>query len=562
MQPAYPASSPQSHPPRVGIVEALYAVCVAWILYSLAMPLADLPLPHARIEALPKWLPGPPTTIYSLVAFMLPELVLVGWLALAASRLGGPASTPMAATVGVWCVWLKVRLQVWGAALPSGWLAIALVALVLVAVAGAAYARRRGTPVRRFRPARSPLVYPGFALLCGLGAIWLLDFFATSYPSYWRGGFAQRQLGWLQLAFCLLTLVAATAPTMLESASRLVANVEGKLHSERAGLVRVTLGFVAAAWFAGVLMFVLAAKSAGQPVPATASELVRVPLWCALAWLGYRWGDQVPRAPRILGPALLVVGICFALLAAIGDAGQVLLNLAVLAVYANAVALCWRLRRGWSRAIAVIVGSAILLVAIGVALTTVGPSHGPQHVALRIAATQDPFHAHDPYLAQLRWFGAEAGLRGFGIGAIPWCGYMGTMFGECVTGVPRQTPSDYSYFGLVGAWGLAGACAVVLCLVVWLLALARSALPRSALEAQAVSQQLLAAWLTGVFASAMLVQAFLTIFGALGSFPMTGVALPLLSLGGSGLAVAAVFSGLAASALTTPTAAASTLKGR
>jgi cell division protein FtsW (lipid II flippase) len=98
---------------------------------------------------------------------------------------------------------------------------------------------------------------------------------------------------------------------------------------------------------------------------------------------------------------------------------------------------------------------------------------------------------------------------------------------------------------LVGVWGAPVAWLLWLALVLWLLRL----LPQRA-EMQHLAQQgsvnldALGLWAVTLFAVTNLVQAAVTVLGTLAVTPMTGITLPMLSLGASSLWVCAFFAGL------------------
>jgi hypothetical protein len=164
------------------------------------------------------------------------------------------------------------------------------------------------------------------------------------------------------------------------------------------------------------------------------------------------------------------------------------------------------------------------------------------------------------FLPRLHWFMQSAPGSGYGLGHTPWCGHAGHLGAACEVwngklgklvdngaGVPWQISSDYSMAALVGVWGAPVALLLWLALVLWLLRL----LPQRS-EMQHLAQQgsvnldALGLWAVTLFAVTSLVQAAVTVLGTLALTVMTGITLPLLSLGASSLWVCAFFAGLGA----------------
>jgi hypothetical protein len=172
------------------------------------------------------------------------------------------------------------------------------------------------------------------------------------------------------------------------------------------------------------------------------------------------------------------------------------------------------------------------------------------HIGDRIEATQHPEAAREDFLAVLRWFSAESGLFGFGLGQVPWCGYSNNLGELCTkgTGVPFQIDADYAFVGLIGVWGAAGALLIGLALVLWLLAMLISLLQsQTARDKELRPLGLLQSWMVGLWVIIMLVQVFLTVLGSMGLFVLTGVPLPMMAMGLSSILAVAIFVGLASS---------------
>ena len=64
-----------------------------------------------------------------------------------------------------------------------------------------------------------------------------------------------------------------------------------------------------------------------------------------------------------------------------------------------------------------------------------------------------PFASANDQLALVTWFQRAAPAEGFGLGAVPWCGFAPS---RGCSGVPAQIHSDYTFTALVGVFGAAG----------------------------------------------------------------------------------------------------------
>ena len=85
--------------------------------------------------------------------------------------------------------------------------------------------------------------------------------------------------------------------------------------------------------------------------------------------------------------------------------------------------------------------------------------------AARLESLAAPFASTNDQLALVTWFQRAAPAQGFGIGAVPWCGY--ATAGRC-SGVPAQIHSDYTFTAIVGVFGATAAWAAALGCAVWL----------------------------------------------------------------------------------------------
>jgi cell division protein FtsW (lipid II flippase) len=469
-------------------------------------------------------------------------IALTAWFTLIVGRQRAPSSTLLCVIASIWVA--LMTLTNWGKSwsASTGWIVVCT--LLVAPIFLSRMLSKLGVPWQEARGPRSVLVFPGLVFIAGIGLIWLLDFFAHSYPKFWQGNYPTKHFVDLVHTFSFLTAIASVAPTLLWTFSKVATWLGRPLvgtPKQRIGRVLVWT-LCLAVWIAPPIIYF---RLNGNEVTATCAEMIRVPFWIILGWMAYRWAELVPRWRTLMGVVFAAFVVTMLLLAFTKDMGQVLLNLAVLTIFGSGVTVQWYARP--SRRF--IIGVTVCILILGVltiGLFNIGPYVG-RHIGLRIAALDNPFNAYDEYLALLRWFGGEAGLFGFGIGTVPWCGYFNTLVGTCGGGIPSQTPSDYSYFGLVGVWGFVGAALCVVGLTMWLIVVLRAVFPKRPMDTRAYSPQLLAAWLVSVFGIAMLVQIFLTSMGSLGVFPLTGVTMPLLSLGKASLLVCALYTAFAVS---------------
>jgi len=235
------------------------------------------------------------------------------------------------------------------------------------------------------------------------------------------------------------------------------------------------------------------------------SELVKLCLVAFLAgWIG-RSGQTVK--------GLLLCGILFALVAAAGDFGL----LAQLAI--TVAALLWALSWFWG-------GTAFLALAGGMTFAAAYPSG---HLATRFAVWRDPFGD----VTGAGWQTLQ------GLTAILSGGLTGAGFGLGEVQAVPIVASDFVYAAVAEELGLVG-CATVLAL--WAFVFARGICAAARRAADAPAEALLA---TGIVAS-LAVQLVLNTAGVLNVLPMTGITLPLISLGGSSQATVLLMCGVLA----------------
>ena len=235
------------------------------------------------------------------------------------------------------------------------------------------------------------------------------------------------------------------------------------------------------------------------------SELVKLCLAAFLAgWMG---------KPGRTVKGLALCAALFLMVAASGDFGL----LAQLAI--TVAALLWAASWYWG-------GAAFLLLAGGIALAAAYPSG---HLATRFAVWRDPFGD----VTGAGWQTLQ------GLTAILSGGLTGTGFGLGEVQTVPIVASDFVYAAVAEELGLAG-CVTILAL--WAFVFARGICTAVRRAADAPSEALLT---TGIVAS-LAVQLVLNVAGVLNALPMTGITLPLISLGGSSQATVLLMCGVLA----------------
>lgn len=238
------------------------------------------------------------------------------------------------------------------------------------------------------------------------------------------------------------------------------------------------------------------------------SEMVKLCLVAFLAgWLG-RLHDG-----RKVVNGVVLCGLLFLLVAAAGDFGL----LAQLAI--TVVAMLWAASWLWG-------AISVVALAGGIALVAAHPSG---HLATRFAVWRDPFGD----VTGAGWQTLQ------GLTAILSGGATGTGFGMGEVQSVPIVASDFVYAAVAEELGLVG-CAVVL--ATWAFVLVRGLLSAMRRSADSPVEALLA---TGIVAS-LAVQIILNVAGVLNALPMTGITLPLISLGGSSQATTLLMCGILA----------------
>lgn len=212
-----------------------------------------------------------------------------------------------------------------------------------------------------------------------------------------------------------------------------------------------------------------------------------------------------------------------------GDLGHALVALLFAGVFFGLFGSRWM---RW----AVAAGAALGVSALAASLlqqTPVGPVAWvmdhllPPHAQDRVQALFDPFHADASDLARVRWLLASAGTLGWGPGYVPWQGLAPARVHD---GLPLQGPSDY-VLALVGAlWGRWGGLAMLGATLATFVGAAVVGL-RTALRPGLAPPLRLLAGIGGFGCAVMALKAVLSVGGAAGLLPLTGLPVALVGYG-------------------------------
>jgi Cell cycle protein len=216
------------------------------------------------------------------------------------------------------------------------------------------------------------------------------------------------------------------------------------------------------------------------------------------------------------------------------------------AFLAASVAMWWHLRSGrraWPFTLAVTLFAAWIGVTTA-ALFYLGSVD--QVTATRLESRAAPFASTNDQAALVAWFQRAAPPDGFGIGAVPWCGF--SPAGLC-SGVPAQIHSDYTFTAIVGVFGPLAAWAASLGCALWLHRLIRHhgrvtrGEPRLIASAGhfANDGQALLSWVGVAWVVLTLCQLAVTVAGNLAMLPLTGVTFPFVSFGMTSLVINLAF---------------------
>ena len=445
----------------------------------------------------------------------------------------------------------RVDATLWSA--PAGF-AIALIAAGALLFAFAW--RRRAVQPAAAQTLASRIGYPGLALATGVGWLLLLDLSANAHPgNRYLGLYHQGHL-WLGMLL-LSTLVFLRQPLgrglgwTLAVVDELAARV-----GERFG----RWGRTAAGALVGLLLVAIVGTLLANTRQLT-SEIGRIWLVVGAAWFFFlrggplaermaQSGNGAASLARYIAPLAFVAAVLVGAMLATRDMGPLLIAGYGAGAFLAASVAMWLDRRSGARRIASVLAVLLFgvwIAAITLALFEVGSLD--EVTQGRLESLAAPLASANDQLALVGWFQRAAPWDGFGIGAVPWCGY--SPAGGC-GGVPAQIHSDYTFSALVGAFGWSAAWALTLFCSFWLHRLIRHhgrvtrGEPRLVASAGGVGNddQALLSWIAISWVVLTLCQLAVTVAGNLAVLPLTGVTFPFVSFGMTSLVVNMGFLGL------------------
>jgi cell division protein FtsW (lipid II flippase) len=404
----------------------------------------------------------------------------------------------------------------------------------------------------------SRIGYAGLVVATGLGFLLLLDLSAN-------GNYANRYLAlyhhghlWLgMLALCIVAFLRQPIGRALGWALSMVDALAGRLRRRVGASAMVVVAVL-------LMIGLVGAVGAALPNwPQLTSELGRLWLIVGASWFFFLRGD--PLAERLArdgtsvgslvryvsplaGVALVLVGIQLVT----HDKGPLLIACyGAGAFVAASIAMWWHQRSGAYRGAFALALALFAIWGLAVTLGLFQLGALDEVTAGRLENLAAPLASANDQLALVTWFQRAAPPEGFGLGAVPWCGYANAMTG--CAGVPAQIQSDYTLTALVGVFGWTTAAAVAIGCAVWLHRLIRHhnrvtrGEPRLVAAADRVvnDDQALLSWLAVCWVVLALCQLAVTVAGNLAVLPLTGVTFPFVSFGMTSLVVNMAMLGLA-----------------
>jgi cell division protein FtsW (lipid II flippase) len=406
-----------------------------------------------------------------------------------------------------------------------------------------------GRRARRAQAAASRVGYPGFVLATGVGFLLLLDL--SAHASHGNRYLALYHQGHLWLAMLALSVLVFLRQPIGRGLAWSLAMAEGLAHAVGRRLGGAgTLALLLA--IAALLYIAFGALLANKRQ--LTSEVGRLWLLLGAAWFFYMRGTPLAERLARSGTSLrslarYVLPLAFVALVLLGamvvtrDMGPLLIaGYAAGAFLAASIAMWAHLRFGSTtsaHALAVVLFVG-WIVAITLALFQVGALD--EVTAGRLENLAAPLASANDQLALITWFQQVAPPAGFGLGAVPWCGYGGS---PGCPGVPAQIQSDYTFTAMVGAFGWAAAWALTVGCAVWLHRLVRHHGRVTRGEPQLVAsagrvandEQGLLSWIAVAWVVLTLCQLAVTVAGNLAVIPLTGVTFPFVSFGMTSLVV-------------------------
>jgi cell division protein FtsW (lipid II flippase) len=385
--------------------------------------------------------------------------------------------------------------------------------------------------------------YPGFVFLTGIGWLLLLDLSANGYiGNRYLALYHQGHLWLGMLIFSVLVFLRQSLGRALALCLSLADAVANGFR-RRLGVPRAAVTFILV-----VVGLVAVVGLLFTNMRQITSEIGRLWLIVGAAWFFFlrgtplaqgvaRSGNSFASLIRYVTPMLFVILVLIGAMFVTSDMGPLLIaGYAAGAFAAASVAMWWhqRFRKTWP---AFAIATALFIAWI-LGLTAVLFELGSidDVTAGRLENLAAPLASANDQLALVTWFQSAAPPAGFGLGNVPWCGYL---IGRTCAGVPAQIQSDYTFTALVGAFGTVFAWAIALGTAVWLHRLIRHhgrvtrGEPRFIVAQGRVStdDQAFLSWLAVSWVVLALCQLAVTVAGNLAVLPLTGVTFPFVSFG-------------------------------
>jgi cell division protein FtsW (lipid II flippase) len=443
-------------------------------------------------------------------------------------------------------------------------LVLALIGALMIA-AGLALTPR-ASPAQQTLGSR--VGYAGLALATGIGWLLLLDLSAHAHAG--NRYLALYHQGHLWLGMTVFSLLLFAREPLGRATGWLLA-YGGELARRIApGRGRVGFGLLLAASALALLALVGGALANLRQLT---SELGR--LWLIVGSAGFFFLRADPLARRVaisgraagsllryLAPLGFVVAVLVAAMLMTRDMGPLLIACYAGGGFVAATFATWWHQRGGGfvlPALAAVAVFVLWIAAVTLALLHLGSLDAV--TAARLESVAAPFSAANDQLALVTWFQRAAPERGWGLGAVPWCGY--ALGGAC-SGVPAQVHSDYTFTALVGVFGASFAWLFALAFALWLHRLVRHhgrvtrgepRLVASSDGALRPDPQALLSWVGVCWVALTLCQLAVTVAGNQGVLPLTGVTFPLVSYGMTSLVVNLAFAALCLNVTVAPRAA-------
>ena len=397
--------------------------------------------------------------------------------------------------------------------------------------------------------AASRIGYPGFVIATGVGLLLILDLSANA--SFGNRYLALYHQGHLWLAMLVFSVILF----LRQPLARLLAWVLAMLDEVASALGR-RLGSARAAALLLLLLVVTSAAIGAllSNLRQVTSEIGRLWLMLGSAWFFFmrgtpfaerlaRTGSSTGSLARYLLPLAFVVLVLIGAMVVTRDMGPLLIAGYAAGAFLAASTAMWMHQR-WG-ATTTAYAFAVAFFAAWIALVTVALFQlgaVDDVTAGRLENLAAPLASANDQLALVTWFQEVAPSAGFGLGAVPWCGFSGSL--GC-PGVPAQIQSDYTFTAVVGAFGKTAAWALTLGCALWLhrLIAHHTRVTRGEPRFVAASgrmgndEQGFVSWIALTWVVLTLCQLAVTVAGNLAVIPLTGVTFPFVSFGMTSLVV-------------------------